>query len=150
MGIDDLVDNVKDWWNTNNIEDTFKGQWDDFKDTVVDTVNSQTIGQLWDSFKDGADDVFTSGCEAIQGSEVKSGCCTLNKIIKCSARSLVQYGNDLKDLGGQAFQDGCKAIGGTSKPNDQWECDVEGETYLGKLVNGSGNISSNVCISIII
>merc|ERR1712141_635687 len=81
-------------------------------------------------------------------SEDKSGCCKFNQVIKCSGKALVRYGNDLKDLSGQAFQNGCEAIGGTVDSNDKWECDVEGETgmqkYYGQLVNGSGSISTNV------
>ena len=153
MGLDDWIDTIKDTWN-DKIEDTFKGQWDDFKNTIVDTVKNKTIGQLWDDFKDGAEDVFTKGCLAVKGNESKPGCCKFNQVIKCSGKALVRYGNDLKDLSGQAFQNGCEAIGGTVDSNDKWECDVEGETgmqkYYGQLVNGSGSISTNVCISTII
>ena len=155
MGFGDWIDSIKDTWN-DGIEDKFKGHWDDFKNEVVDTVNDKTIGQLWDDFKDGAEDVFTKGCLAVRGSEDKTGCCKLNEVIKCSAKKLVEYGNDLSDLGGKAFQNGCEAIGGTVKSNDKWECDVdvEGEvgmqTYYGKAVSGSGSIATNVSIFIII
>ena len=79
-----------------------------------------------------------------------------NQVIKCSGKKLVEYGNDLIDLGDKAFKEGCEAIGGTVKSNDKWECDVdvEGEvamqTYYGKVVSGSGSIATNVSIFIII
>ena len=153
MGFGDWIDSIKDTWN-DGIEDKFKGHWDDFKNEVVDTVNDKTIGQLWDDFKDGAEDVFTKGCLAVKGDENKPGCCKFNQVIKCSGKKLVEYGNDLIDLGDKAFQEGCEAIGGAVESHDKWECDVEGEegmqTYYGKVVTGSGSIATNVSIFIII
>ena len=150
------ADSIKDLWNDIDIEDTFKGKWDEFKDKVVDNVYNKTIGQMWDELKEETGDIFKSGCLAIKGSVDPSGCCKLNKVFKCTAQSLVEYGKNLKDLGGKAFEDGCEAIGGTVKSNDKWECDVdvdgeeEMKTFYGKVVDGSGSIATNVSISIII
>ena len=124
-----------------------QGTWEDLKNTVIE--HGSTIEELWDTFKYENDDVFTKGCEAISGIRNKPGCCRLNQVVKCSARSIEFYGNDLKNKVGDSFTQGCESIGGSVRLTNTLECDVDGKTFSSHKFVRSGGSSIEVSIHIV-